>query len=117
MTHFNHYEHIDSIEKLAETIKHLNVQGCDVVDFSETLYFGSLGGTFMPAARYYLDVCEENRTDWENLRGFVEIPDDRLEYVLRKLAADEADCFTDGSFNDNHIIDVAALEAEANPAA
>lgn len=117
MTHFNHYEHIDSIEKLAETIKYLNISCFDVVDFSETLYFGSLGGTFMPASVYYHDICEENRVPLEKLRGFVEIPDDRLESVLRKLAADAANRFAYGSFNDNHIIDVAALEAEANPAA
>lgn len=117
MTHFNHYEHIDSIEKLAETIKYLNISCFDVVDFSETLYFGSLGGTFMPAARYYHDICEDNRVPLEKLRGFVEIPDDQLESVLRKLAAESKYCFAFGSFNDNHTIDVDALEEEANPPA
>lgn len=87
-------ERIESIGELAALVRGANARRLDHWTINEDIFFGDFGGMYV-SARHYAVLYDPPGTD--GARGFVEIPDERIEDVLRR-EWEEAGAleFTDG---------------------
>ena len=82
LTHFTpRRERISTIRELADHIRYMNKHSFDHWTLNDSIFFGDFGGTYATVDLY---GSLYGRSSLPSLRGFIEIPDEKLEEFLRK---------------------------------